>query len=44
MGVEAGIPGEGSSSRRSSLTIHSGPMTMSVDGRGGSKTTPLDKG
>jgi hypothetical protein len=44
MGVEAGITVEAGSSRRSNFTMTSDAMTIGVKGRGGSKTTPLDKG
>jgi hypothetical protein len=43
-GVEVGIKVEVGSSGRSSFTITSDVMTMSMERRGGSKTTPLDKG
>jgi hypothetical protein len=46
MGVKVGIAGEGGSSGRSSFTMTADAMTMSMsmEGRGSSKTTSLDKG
>jgi hypothetical protein len=43
MGVKVSPAGNGSS-RRSNFTMISDAMAMSIEGRGGSKTTSLDKG